>query len=107
MSIFYTVLALIWFIFSAIHWKQILPIQNCIAGVIGLGMIECSTWYFEYLNYNMTGVYHLGAIIVGILVSTFKRTLSRLLVLVVSMGFGVVKADLGTTRYKVLFLGEL
>jgi len=98
---------MIWFALTAFHWKKILPIQHCIAGVVALGMIESATWYFEYLNYNMTGVYHLGAIILGILVSTFKRTVSRLLVLVVAMGFGVVKANLGTTKYKVLFLGEL
>jgi len=107
LSLLYTFTGIAWFILCAIYWRQILPIQHCIAGVIGLGMIECATWYFEYKNYNMYGIYHLGAIIIGILVSTFKRTVSRLLVLVVAMGFGVVKANLGTTKYKVLFLGEL
>lgn len=39
--------------------------------------------------------------------STLKRTVSRLLVLSVSMGFGVVKANLGTDTQKVYFLGGL
>lgn len=107
LCVIYMILGLIWFVLSAIHYDKLLVIQNWIAGVIGLGMIETATWYFEYYNYNLTGDYHLGAIVVGILVSTFKRTVSRLLVLVVAMGFGVVKANLGDAKSKVLTLGAL
>ena len=39
--------------------------------------------------------------IMGILIDTVKRTLSRLLVLVVSMGYGVAKPTLGEDEVKV------
>jgi len=84
-------LGLIWLIFSAIHWTQLLMLQNCISGVIFLGMVECMTWYFDFLSYNSNGHFNWGAIIIGIFSSTLKRTVSRLLVLVVALGYGVVK----------------
>ena len=61
------------------------------AGVIALGMMESTTWYFVLKDYNINGQYQTGSVIVAILISTMKRTVSRLLVLVVSMGYGVVK----------------
>jgi len=82
-------------------------LQNCIAGVIALGMIESATLYFDDLGYNISGRNYVGAMIVGVIVSTIKRTVSRLLVLIVAMGFGVVKPTLGTSTYKVLVLGIL
>merc|ERR1712232_1227267 len=99
------VVGVIWIILSAIHWSKLLMLQNCIAGVIFLGMVECITWYFDFLSYNITGNFNWGAIVIGVLTSTAKRTVSRLLVLAVSMGFGVVKANLGSDTHKVYFLG--
>jgi len=52
-------LAIIWFILSARHWKDLVPLQYCIAGVIALGMIEgvtcirsANSW--DIHNYNKT-----------------------------------------------------
>ena len=90
-TIGYMVLGLFWIVLSAIHWKLLLPLQNAIAIVIFLGMVECLTWYFDFLTYNHLGNFNWGSISVGIAASTLKRTVSRLLVLVVSMGYGVVK----------------
>jgi len=97
----------IWFVLSARHWRQLLPLQYCIAGVIALGMIEGATWYFEFLALNLEGETYLSATMIGIAVSTLKRTVSRVLVLVVSMGYGVVKPTLGTTKQKMACLAVL
>mmetsp|Transcript_3288 Transcript_3288/g.5405 ORF Transcript_3288/g.5405 Transcript_3288/m.5405 type:complete len:491 (-) Transcript_3288:20-1492(-) len=105
MTVAYMVVGVIWIILSAIHWSKLLMLQNCISGVILLGMVECVTWYFDFLSYNITGNFNWGAIAIGVFTSTAKRTVSRLLVLAVSMGFGVVKANLGSDKHKVYFLG--
>lgn len=106
LSLLYLGLAIVWFVLSAMHWRKLLMVQNCVAGVIALGMMESTTWYFVLKDYNINGQYQTGSVIVAILISTMKRTVSRLLVLVVSMGYGVVKASLGReTQFKVLFLG--
>jgi hypothetical protein len=91
MTIAYLIVGIFWLILSAIHWKQLLALQNCIAVVIFLGMVECITWYSDFLSYNLRGNFNWGAIAIGVLSSTVKRTFSRVLVLVVAMGFGVVK----------------
>jgi len=75
--------------------------------VIALGIIETATLYFDNLGYNISGENYIAAMIVGVIVSTFKRTISRLLVLVVTMGYGVVKPTLGEEKYKILLLGGL
>jgi len=107
MTVAYLILGLIWMVLVAWHWKEILPLQNCISVVIFLGMVECVTWYHDFHSYNDSGNFVWGAILVGVLTSTLKRTLSRLLVLVVAMGYGVVKANLGTNTQKVVSLGVL
>jgi len=106
-SLVYLVLGIFWFVLSLKHRSQLLKLQNCIAGVIALGMIESATLYFDNLGYNNIGENFIGAMIVGVIVSTVKRTISRILVLVVSMGYGVMKPTLGTTAFKVAFLGIL
>jgi hypothetical protein len=78
----------VWFGISLRHWRKLLQIQLWIAGVILLGMIESATLYFADLEYNNTGSAD-GTF--GVLISTLKRAVSRVLVLVVAMGFGVVK----------------
>merc|ERR1712137_146032 len=95
----------LWIVLSAVHWSRLLLLQNCIAAVIGLGMIECITWYFDFLSYNHSGEFNWGAIAIGVFTSTVKRTVSRLLVLSVSMGFGVVKVNLGGDTQKVGGMG--
>jgi hypothetical protein len=107
LALSYLVVGFAWLVLSIKHWKQLLTIQNYIAGVIALGMIETATLYFDDLGYNISGENYVGAMIVGVIVSTIKRTISRLLVLVVSMGYGVVKPTLGQERYKIILLGGL
>eukprot|EP00479_Gromia_sphaerica_P001061 TRINITY_DN11226_c0_g1_i1.p1 TRINITY_DN11226_c0_g1~~TRINITY_DN11226_c0_g1_i1.p1 ORF type:complete len:136 (+),score=4.41 TRINITY_DN11226_c0_g1_i1:154-561(+) len=91
MSIIYLVVAGIWFCLNALFWKELLQLQNCITAVLALCMIEMGTWYFDYFNFNQEGVRHTVPFVIGILSTVIRRTVSRMLVVAVSMGFGVVK----------------
>lgn len=51
-------------------------------------MIEKAVFYLEYSNVNSTGASVKGAILFAELVSCVKRSLSRILVLIVSLGYG-------------------
>jgi len=104
-SVVYLGLGIIWFVLCVMHWRELLPLQMCIAGVMALGMMECVIWYFDFYFENLSGSASPLPRVLGVLVSTSKRTVSRLLVLIVSLGYGVVKANLGTTQQKVLLLG--
>lgn len=101
----FIVLAVFWFSQYARFWREVMPLQNCITLVIALGMLEMSLWYFEYAQFNKTGVRPVGITIWAVTFGTVKRTVSRVIILVVSMGFGVVRPTLGGLTSKVIMLG--
>ena len=72
-------------------------------------MCEMAVWYFEYANFNSTGTRPMGITLWAVTFTSVKKTLSRLLLLVVSMGYGVVRPTLGgnVIAYRVLLLGLL
>ncbi|XP_010916550.1 uncharacterized protein [Elaeis guineensis] len=105
MSMAYLLLSIIWFAQYVRFWKDILPLQNCITLVIALGLFEMTLWYFEYLNFNNTGMRPVGITTWVVTVGAVRKTVSRLLILSVSMGYGVVRPTLGGLTSKVLLLG--
>ncbi|KAJ6369293.1 hypothetical protein OIU78_001622 [Salix suchowensis] len=105
MSLAYLVLGLAWFLRFVQFWKDIIHLHYHITAVIALGMCEMAVWYFEYANFNSTGLRPMGITLWAVTFTTVKKTLSRLLLLVVSMGFGVVRPTLGGITSKVLLLG--
>uniref|UniRef100_A0A3Q2WLC1 Transmembrane protein 87B n=1 Tax=Haplochromis burtoni TaxID=8153 RepID=A0A3Q2WLC1_HAPBU len=107
MCIVYILYALLWFLWAACYWKDLLRIQFWIAGVIFLGMVEKAVFCAEYENTNTVGSASPGLLIFAELVSAFKRTLARLLVIIVSLGYGIVKPRLGTVMHRVVGLGIL
>ncbi|KAF5900366.1 transmembrane protein 87A-like, partial [Clarias magur] len=107
MCIVYILYALLWFIWASCYWKDLLRIQFWIAGVIFLGMIEMAVFCAEYENTNAVGSASQGLLIFAELVSALKRTLARLLVIIVSLGYGIVKPRLGTVMHRVVGLGVL
>ncbi|KAK7149031.1 hypothetical protein R3I93_013134 [Phoxinus phoxinus] len=107
MCMVYILYALLWFFWSSCYWKDLLRIQFWIAGVIFLGMIEKAVFCAEYQNTNNVGSASQGLLIFAELVSALKRTLARLLVIIVSLGYGIVKPRLGTVMHRVVGLGVL
>lgn len=72
-----------------------------------LGMLEKAVFYAEYQSINSRGTSVKGAVYFAELVSCAKRTLARMLVIIVSLGFGIVKPRLGAMLHKVLTSGVL
>ncbi|XP_054978325.1 transmembrane protein 87B [Sorex araneus] len=107
MCIVYILYGVLWLLWSACYWKDILRIQFWIAAVIFLGMLEKAVFYSEYQNLNSTGLSTQSLLIFAELISAVKRTLARLLVIIVSLGYGIVKPRLGTVMHRVIGLGVL
>ena len=105
MSLIYLVLGVVWISQYIRYWKDILALQNYLTVIIGLGMVEVTLWYFEYANFNTTGQRPMGITFWAVSFGTVKKTLSRVLLLVVSMGYGVVRPTLGGLTSKVIILG--
>ncbi|XP_058108659.1 uncharacterized protein C26H5.07c-like isoform X2 [Magnolia sinica] len=105
MSLAFVVLAVFWFSQYARFWREVLQLQNCITLVIALGMFETALWYFEYAQFNKTGERLIGITIWAVTFGNVKRTVSRMIILLVSMGYGVVRPTLGGLTSKVIMLG--
>ncbi|GLT53953.1 hypothetical protein SLA2020_271870 [Shorea laevis] len=105
MSLAYLFLSVIWFSQYVRFWKDILQLQHCITAVIGLGLFEMILWYLEYVNFDSTGMRPIVVTTWVVTVGAVRKTLSRLLILSVSMGYGVVRPTLGGLTSKVLLLG--
>lgn len=105
MSLAYLFLSVIWFSQYVRFWKDILQLQHCITVVIALGLFEMILWYFEYVNFADTGTRPVMVTTWVVTVGAIRKTVSRLLILSVSMGYGVVRPTLGGLTSKVLLLG--
>lgn len=104
-SLAFVILGIIWFLQYARFWREVLQLQNIITLVIALGMFETALWYFEYAEFNKTGVRPVGITIWAVTFGVVRRTVSRVIMLVVSMGFGVLRPTLGGLTSKVIMLG--
>ncbi|KAG1658621.1 Transmembrane protein 87B [Nymphon striatum] len=108
MCLIYLTYGIAWLVVSACQWRELIRIQFWIGGVILLGMLEKAVFYAEYQSINSTGTSVVqGAVICAEIISCFKRTLARMLVIIVSLGFGIVKPRLGPMLHRVLGVGAL
>lgn len=105
MTVAYILLTAIWCLQYVRHRQDILPLQYCITGVIALGLLEVMFWYFDYAYFNNTGARPVGLTTWVVTIGATRRTVSRLLILSISMGYGVVRPTLGGLTTKVLLLG--
>ncbi|KAI4296270.1 hypothetical protein L6164_036243 [Bauhinia variegata] len=105
MMLAYLCLSIFWFLQYLRFWKDVLQLQHCITAVIGLGLLEMILWYFEYVNFNNTGMRPVVITTWVVTVGALRKTISRLLILCVSMGYGVVRPTLGGLTSKVILLG--
>uniref|UniRef100_A0A3Q2VX09 GOST seven transmembrane domain-containing protein n=2 Tax=Haplochromini TaxID=319058 RepID=A0A3Q2VX09_HAPBU len=105
MCIVYVLFGVLWLFWCACYWRDLLRIQFWIGAVIILGMLEKAVFYSEYQSIHYKGDYVLGAVIFAELLSALKRSLARILVLIVSLGYGIVKPRLGTTVHRLVAVG--
>ncbi|KFO91726.1 Transmembrane protein 87A, partial [Buceros rhinoceros silvestris] len=107
MCIVYVFFGVLWLSWAACFWRDLLRIQFWIGAVIFLGMLEKAVFYAEFQNIRYTGESVQGAVILAELLSALKRSLARTLVIIVSLGYGIVKPRLGVTLHKVVMAGAL
>eukprot|EP01038_Epipyxis_sp_PR26KG_P008195 gene8195-11085_t len=102
----YMVLGVIWLILCSFHSDQIMPLQYWITAVLTIGMIETTLLFAHYVDWNDTGRPAFALTFFGLLFGVSKRAMSRVLVLLVSLGYGVVRPSLGEEMNRALYLGS-
>ena len=105
LALAHTLIAVIWAAICFFYMKDLMFLQLWISIVLAMGMIETTMFFAYYLDWNDSGAYSLGLLTVALVMGVVKRMISRLLVLVISLGYGVVRPSLGDDLRKVVFLG--
>ncbi len=84
---------------------QLIALQFWISAVLAIAMMESTLLFSHYLNWNDMGTPTLAITMTGLIFGVTKRALSRILVQLVSLGYGVVRPSLGEDMNRVLYLG--
>lgn len=68
-------------------------------------MIESTMLFAHYLDWNDAGTPAMSITVIALIFGVTKRALSRILVQLVALGYGVVRPSLGEDMTRVLYLG--
>jgi hypothetical protein len=104
MVVIYCFYALAWMVLMVKYRNDLIRIQYWIGAVISLGMVEKCVFFSTYNGIKVSGL-STNLYIFAQLVSCVKRTLARILVIIASSGFGIVRPRLGPMLNKLLGLG--
>lgn len=102
--VIYAVLIFLWFIRCFYYRTEMMSIQYIVSMVLVIFAIENLFDYINLMNYNQVGELDYTMNMIGLIISTLTRTLSRILTLEISMGLGISKPSIGNTVYKIYLL---
>ncbi|MES1911422.1 MAG: hypothetical protein MHM6MM_003851 [Cercozoa sp. M6MM] len=92
----YLVAGVAWLFVTHRHKNSVMAVQNAVTMVLSVAMVEMAVWFSNWQSLNAVGVRSNPPFFVGMLLSVLRRTASRMLVLAVSLGYGVVHSTQGT-----------
>ena len=111
MSVIYSIIGIGWMTVSFLYWKDLLPIQHYVSFVIAIIVTEMAINYGFFESYNQMGTPCNQSLLANFLLSLMtilnsgRVSASFYMLLIVSLGFGVVKPTLGTTMNACIALG--
>ncbi|TVY62696.1 Membrane protein PTM1, partial [Lachnellula suecica] len=105
-TIVYAVIGVFWGFLYVQHRHDILPVQNYITAIIIFLVIEMlMTWgFYDYLNRAGSNLGSKALMIIVAILNAARNSFSFFLLLIVCMGYGVVKPSLGKTMVWVRYL---
>ncbi|GAB1320779.1 Membrane protein ptm1 [Madurella fahalii] len=105
-TIAYALLLVFWAFLYFQYRSDILPVQNYITAILIVLLIEMlMTWgYYNYLNRNGSTIGSKVLLVVVAVLNAARNSFSFFLLLIVCMGYGVVKPTLGRTMIYVRWL---
>ncbi|TGO58233.1 hypothetical protein BCON_0057g00200 [Botryotinia convoluta] len=105
-TIVYAVIGILWAFLYVQHREDILPVQNYITAIIVFLIVEMlMTWgFYDYLNRSGSNIGSKAMMIIVAVLNAGRNSFSFFLLLIVCMGYGVVKPSLGKTMVYVRYL---
>lgn len=105
LTIFYAILLAWYGIKMSIHRDEIIPIQKWMVGTIGIGLLEVFFKAGDLWVWNVDGERFWFSLYTGVVLGVCKRAISRCLVVMLCLGWGVTCDTLGDKMAKVVTLG--
>jgi len=105
LSIVYFILVIWYGISMKCNEESVIPIQKWILVTIIIGLVEVFFKGGDFFIWNEDGYRVWFAMYTGIILGVFKRAISRCLVVMVSLGWGVVRDSIGDQMKKIIALG--
>lgn len=105
-TIVYAVIGAFWAFLYVQHRHDILPVQNYITAIIIFLIVEMlMTWgFYDFMNRNGSTIGSKVLMIIVAILNAGRNSFSFFLLLIVCMGYGVVKHSLGKTMIYVRWL---
>jgi hypothetical protein len=105
-TLVYALLGIGWGILYYLNRDDILPVQNYITAIVVFLVVEMfMTWlFYDYQNRHGLNTGAKVLLVVVSILSAFRNSFSFFLLLIVCMGYGVVKLSLGKTMIYVRWL---
>ncbi|CAG8642866.1 23206_t:CDS:10 [Cetraspora pellucida] len=100
LSLVYLLIGIIWMVLSIIHRHDLLPVQHYLSGVILFIIIEMAFNWGYWVNYNAYGDSSTFLLCLVAVLNAGRNSISFFMLLIVCMGYGVVKPSLGSTMTK-------
>jgi len=95
LTVVYFVLVLWYGISMHLNEESRIPIEKWVLATIGLGLLEMLFKLGDVFVWNEDGYQEMWIAFIGIIMGVVKRGLSRCLIVMVSLGWGVTRDDLG------------
>lgn len=105
LTIFYMILFAWYGLKMSLFRDEIIPIQKWMAVTIGIGLLEVFFKAGDLWVWNVDGDRFWFTLYVGVIVGVLKRAISRVLVVMLCLGWGVTCDDLGDKMNKVVTMG--
>jgi hypothetical protein len=106
-AVIYLALLLFFGISMQVYKESRIAIEKWIFLTIALGLGALSFRTADYVYWNIVGHRPMLLVYLGILLEVLKQGLSRTLIVMVSLGWGVVRDSLGGTLRTVIILGAI
>ncbi|SCV70962.1 BQ2448_3724 [Microbotryum intermedium] len=109
LSMIYLGLAAVWLVLCYQHRRDLLPIQNYITATILFLVVEMfAVWrYFAYVNDKGHPGVTVAYLIFITALNAFRNSVSFFILLIVSMGYSIVRPSLGSTMMRVRLLAMI
>ncbi|KAJ1976441.1 hypothetical protein H4R34_003977 [Dimargaris verticillata] len=105
LALVYLVVGLTWLVGTVRFWREILPVQNYLSLLILCLLLNYAVEFWFYAHYNTHGTKSMALATFLIILSSLRNCLSFFMMLIVALGYGVVKPTLGSTMRKCQILG--